>query len=188
MSKEFPLHGDIYWAELGPVRGSEQDGQRPVFVASNNMMNRYSPIVLISPMTRAEKKYPFTVTYNKNDLILLESNIEKLKKLGQKFDIEIEKGAILCEQSRSVSKDRLKMKVGEFNTDKYAIKVKEAISFLYAINGCVKCYHPMRKDAVKCGKCGTIHNKKCKTCKRLLKYEFKYCPYCGKEATGNWWK
>ena len=41
--------GDIYYAELNPVIGSEQGGTRPVLIISNNIGNRYSPTVIIRP-------------------------------------------------------------------------------------------------------------------------------------------
>ena len=43
--------GDIYYATLNPVVGSEQGGTRPVLIISNNTGNRYSPTVIIAPIT-----------------------------------------------------------------------------------------------------------------------------------------
>ena len=43
--------GDIFYAELNPVIGSEQGGTRPVLVISNNTGNKYSPTVIIAPIT-----------------------------------------------------------------------------------------------------------------------------------------
>ena len=43
--------GDIFYAELNPVIGSEQGGTRPVLVISNNTGNRHSPTVIIAPIT-----------------------------------------------------------------------------------------------------------------------------------------
>lgn len=41
--------GDIYYADLDPVVGSEQGGTRPVLILSNRMGNRYSPTVIVAP-------------------------------------------------------------------------------------------------------------------------------------------
>lgn len=43
--------GDIYYAELNPVIGSEQGGTRPVLIISNDTGNRYSPTVIIAAIT-----------------------------------------------------------------------------------------------------------------------------------------
>ena len=43
--------GDIYYAELNPVVGSEQGGTRPVLIISNDTGNRYSPTVIIAAIT-----------------------------------------------------------------------------------------------------------------------------------------
>ena len=43
--------GDIYYASLNPVVGSEQKGERPVVVIQNNLGNKYSPTVIIAPLT-----------------------------------------------------------------------------------------------------------------------------------------
>ncbi len=47
--------GDIYYAELNPVVGSEQGGTRPVLIISNNMGNRHSPTVIM-PLSRARHR------------------------------------------------------------------------------------------------------------------------------------
>ena len=43
--------GDIYYAELNPVIGSEQGGTRPVLIISNDIGNKHSPTVIIAPIT-----------------------------------------------------------------------------------------------------------------------------------------
>ena len=48
--------GDIYYAELNPVIGSEQGGTRPVLIISNNIGNRYSPTVIIAAITSRQTK------------------------------------------------------------------------------------------------------------------------------------
>ena len=48
--------GDIYYAELNPVIGSEQGGTRPVLIISNNTGNRFSPTVIIAAITSRPKK------------------------------------------------------------------------------------------------------------------------------------
>ena len=53
--------GDIYYADLNPVIGSEQGGTRPVLIISNDIGNKYSPTVIIAAITsrvRKKKKLP----------------------------------------------------------------------------------------------------------------------------------
>ena len=50
--------GDLYYAKLDPIVGSEQNGTRPVVVIQNNYANKYSPVVIIAPITSKEKTKP----------------------------------------------------------------------------------------------------------------------------------
>lgn len=43
--------GQIYYADLSPVIGSEQGGMRPVLIVSNDIGNKYSPVVICAPIT-----------------------------------------------------------------------------------------------------------------------------------------
>lgn len=43
--------GDIYYADLSPVVGSEQGGKRPVLIISNNIGNKHSPTVIVAAIT-----------------------------------------------------------------------------------------------------------------------------------------
>ena len=53
--------GDIYYADLSPVIGSEQGGIRPVLVIQNDVGNRHSPTVIVAAITGFPKKtYPHT--------------------------------------------------------------------------------------------------------------------------------
>ncbi len=87
--------GDIYYANLSPVVGSEQGGHRPVLVVQNDVGNRYSPTVVIAAITSqiAKAKLPTHV-----ELPADEKNIGK-------------DSVILLEQIRTIDKRRLKEKV-----------------------------------------------------------------------------
>ena len=50
--------GDIYYADLNPVIGSEQGSYRPVLIVQNNVGNKYSPTVIIAPITAKLNKNP----------------------------------------------------------------------------------------------------------------------------------
>ena len=51
MKKDQILRGDLYYAQLDPVIGSEQGGERPVLILQNNKGNHYSPTVIVAPLT-----------------------------------------------------------------------------------------------------------------------------------------
>ena len=87
--------GDIYYADLRPVVGSEQGGVRPVLIIQNDIGNRYSPTVICAPITSSMNKTK------------LPTHIEIFS-----GEYEIEKDSvILLEQLRTIDKKRLKDKV-----------------------------------------------------------------------------
>ena len=63
MTKYIPERGDIIWVDLDPVKGHEQGGRRPAFVASSRSYNGKSGLMLICPVTSQIKNYPFEVTF-----------------------------------------------------------------------------------------------------------------------------
>lgn len=86
--------GDIYYADLSPVVGSEQGGVRPVLIVQNDVGNRYSPTVIIAAIT------------SQLDKAKLPTHIEIKKEYGLEKD-----SVILLEQIRTLDKRRLKEKV-----------------------------------------------------------------------------
>ena len=50
------LRGDLYYADLTPVTGSEQGGVRPVLMIQNDMGNRFSPTVIVAAVTKRHKE------------------------------------------------------------------------------------------------------------------------------------
>jgi len=56
------LRGDIRWADLNPVRGSEQGGQRPVLIISNDVFNDRSGTVIALAITSQEQRAGFPLT------------------------------------------------------------------------------------------------------------------------------
>ena len=64
--------GDIYYASLNPAIGSEQKGERPVVVLQNDCGNKYSPTVIVAPLTKIIKKEKLPTH------ILIHSNAESL--------------------------------------------------------------------------------------------------------------
>lgn len=83
--------GDIFYAELNPVIGSEQDGTRPVLILSNNTGNRYSPTVIIAAITSRKTKRKLPTHYHLDGVSGLPAD-----------------SVILLEQIRTIDKTRLK--------------------------------------------------------------------------------
>lgn len=87
--------GDIYYADLSPVVGSEQGGVRPVLVIQNDVGNKFSPTVIIAAIT------------SQLDKAKLPTHIE-LKK--EKYNL-VKDSVVLLEQIRTLDKRRLQEKV-----------------------------------------------------------------------------
>mgnify|MGYP003586305526 CR=1 FL=1 len=102
--------GDIYYANLSPVVGSEQGGHRPVLIIQNDVGNKYSPTVIVAAITSQISKAK------------LPTHIEISSK-----QVGIEKDSvILLEQLRTLDKRRLKEKVTHLSEDLME-KVDESI-------------------------------------------------------------
>ncbi|AGB40302.1 growth inhibitor [Halobacteroides halobius DSM 5150] len=102
--------GDVYYADLNPVVGSEQGGIRPVLVIQNDIGNKYSPTVIIAAITsKIEKaKLPTHVEID-----------------GSKCDLKCD-SVVLLEQIRTIDKRRLKRRVTRLNSEMVA-RVDEAL-------------------------------------------------------------
>ena len=91
--------GELYYADLSPVVGSEQGGIRPVLVVQNDIGNKYSPTVIAAAIT------------SKLNKAKLPTHIElSSKEYGLEKD-----SVILLEQIRTIDKSRLKEKIGELS-------------------------------------------------------------------------
>lgn len=93
--------GDIYYADLSPVIGSEQGGVRPVLIVQNNIGNKYSPTVIISAVTSQinKAKLPTHIEISAEDFGLPRDSV------------------VLLEQIRTIDKKRLKEKIGRFDKE-----------------------------------------------------------------------
>ncbi len=103
--------GDMFYADLSPVVGSEQGGIRPVVIIQNDIGNKYSPTVITAAITSK---------LCKNNLpthIAIES-----KNIGLKTD-----SIILTEQVRTIDKCRLKEKIGHIEDELLIKKINEAL-------------------------------------------------------------
>lgn len=92
--------GDVYYASLNPIVGSEQDGERPVVVVQNNLANKHSPTIIIVPITTVLKRMelPTHIPISKNRFLKKDS-------------------MILVEQIRVIDKKRLKAYLGHLKPE-----------------------------------------------------------------------
>ena len=93
--------GDIYYADLSPVIGSEQGGVRPVLVIQNDVGNKYSPTIIVAAITSQinKAKMPTHIEISADDYGLVKDSV------------------ILLEQIRTIDKKRLKEKAGHADED-----------------------------------------------------------------------
>lgn len=93
--------GDIFYADLSPVIGSEQGGVRPVLVIQNDVGNKYSPTIIIAAITSQINKarLPTHIEINAPDFGLPKDSV------------------VLLEQIRTIDKKRLREKIGKFDGD-----------------------------------------------------------------------
>lgn len=100
--------GEVYYADLSPVVGSEQGGYRPVLVVQNDKGNKYSTTVIVAPVSSRMTKNALPTH------VYLE--LEGLSK----------KSIVLLEQLRTIDKKRIKERVGYVSEDLMA-KINEAM-------------------------------------------------------------
>lgn len=92
--------GEIWWADLGRLVGSEQGGVRPIVVIQNDVGNKYSPTVICAPITsKMKRKLPTHVDVTKRNC-------------GLPWD-----STVLLEQIRVIDKSRLHEKAGDIDMD-----------------------------------------------------------------------
>lgn len=91
--------GEIYYADLSPVVGSEQGGIRPVLILQNDVGNKFSPTVIAAAITSQQEKskLPTHINLNSADSGLAKDSI------------------VLLEQMRTLDKQRLKEKTGSLS-------------------------------------------------------------------------
>ena len=106
--------GDIFYADLSPVVGSEQGGVRPVLVIQNDVGNKYSPTVIVAAITSQINKAK------------LPTHIEIA---GDEYGLSKD-SVVLMEQIRTIDKKRLKEKIGHMD-DTICSKIEEALKISF---------------------------------------------------------
>lgn len=102
--------GELYYADLSPVVGSEQGGIRPILIVQNDTGNKYSPTIIAAAVTSSmtKAKLPTHIELSAHEYGLIKDSV------------------ILLEQIRTLDKKRLKERIGEL-PDKTMAKVNTAL-------------------------------------------------------------
>ena len=108
--------GEIYYADLSPVVGSEQGGIRPVLIVQNDVGNRFSPTVIAAAITSQQEKakLPTHISIDTVNCGLQKNSI------------------ILLEQVRTIDKTRLREKMGDLDPSSMD-KVDRALSVSFGL-------------------------------------------------------
>ena len=108
--------GDVYYADLSPVIGSEQGGLRPVLIVQNDVGNKYSPTVIAAAITSkmTKAKLPTHIDVVADNVGLAKDSV------------------ILLEQIRTIDKVRLKEKMGHLD-DELMHHVNNAITVSFGL-------------------------------------------------------
>lgn len=108
--------GDIYYADLSPVVGSEQGGVRPVLIVQNDVGNKFSPTVIAAAITsqRDKNNLPTHIEVNAHDCGLAKDSV------------------VLLEQVRTIDKRRLKEKMGALDNNEMG-KINQALSISFGL-------------------------------------------------------
>lgn len=102
--------GEIYYADLNPIKGHEQGGRRPVLIIQNDIGNQFSPTTIVAPLTTAlsQRVYPTEVR--------VEAGAGGLP----------QPSSALLNQIKTIDKDRLEERIGQFD-ERIMRRVDEAI-------------------------------------------------------------
>ncbi len=109
--------GDIYYADLSPVVGSEQGGIRPVLIVQNDVGNKYSPTVIAAAITsqKDKSKLPTHIALPSHECGLSKDSV------------------VLLEQVRTIDKRRLKEKMGKLDTASM-LQIDQALSISFGLH------------------------------------------------------
>ncbi len=106
------LRGELYYADLNPVIGSEQGGVRPVLVIQNDIGNKYSPTIIIAAVTSKAVKALLPTQH----ILPAQNGLDR-------------ESIVLLEQIRTIDKRRLKERIGTLEQrDMHGIDAALAIS------------------------------------------------------------
>lgn len=160
---------EIHLMDFSPAEGSEQRGRRPGIVVSNSIINKGSRVVMAIPLTSLEdpeKKLKY-LRYPSN--VYIDSKVHSIDK----------DSAAIVSQIRPMDEVRIIKKMSEVSDFATKNKINDAINHVFNLNGCHDCAIPIHPNTLKCVKCNSVIQKKCKTCSNIVPYSHKFCHNCG---------
>lgn len=109
--------GDMFYADLSPVVGSEQGGIRPVLIIQNDTGNKYSPTVIAAAITSqtGKNKLPTHIELGGEECGLKSNSV------------------VLAEQIRTIDKSRLKEKIGHIDDIKIINRINNALGVSFGL-------------------------------------------------------
>lgn len=109
--------GDMFYADLSPVVGSEQGGIRPVLIIQNDLGNKYSPTVIAAAITSqtGKTKLPTHIEIGTGNCGLKNNSV------------------VLTEQIRTIDKSRLKEKIGHIDDQKKINEINNALGVSFGL-------------------------------------------------------
>ena len=109
--------GDMFYADLSPVVGSEQGGIRPVLIIQNDVGNKHSPTVIAAAITSqtTKNKLPTHIEIRLEVCVLNADSI------------------VLTEQIRTIDKSRLKEKIGHINDERIINELNSALGVSFGL-------------------------------------------------------
>jgi mRNA interferase MazF len=107
-----PEPGEVYWADLDPVRGSEQAARRPVLILSDSSLHLFSSSVLICPITSSRQDWPTKVAIPPGSVV---------------------QGFILTDQARMIDRDAHVLRYIGRLPDDVTMRVKHRVAAYMAI-------------------------------------------------------
>ena len=110
--------GDMFYADISPVVGSEQGGIRPVLIIQNDLGNKYSPTVIAAAITSQTNKTK------------LPTHIE----LGENTSGLKSNSVVLAEQIRTIDKSRLKEKIGHIEDSEIINQLNNALGVSFGLD------------------------------------------------------
>jgi mRNA interferase MazF len=116
--------GDIFYADLSPVVGSEQGGLRPVLIIKNDVGNRYSPTVIAAAITSRTGKAKLPTH--------IDVGVGSTSSVGGEMPGLTRDSVILLEQVRTIDKRRLREKMGHLD-DAMMDRVNAAIAVSFGL-------------------------------------------------------
>lgn len=164
--------GNIYWCNLNPVKGREQQGiRRPILIVQNYIGNKYSPttigIIFTSEFNEKDKNYPTNIFIPKDTI----NNLEYDSILETSQIRTLDKNIRITDNS-----------IGHL-TDIQMKKVDMALKYsLELLDKCPGCNYMLEGTELECPRCKLALLRKCSECSKLLDISWKFCPYCGKEV------